>query len=72
MIINTIINITPPLIVSIAFLLASDGEGLGEDEGGGEEEEEEKEKIEEGEGEVGGNRDAVKRGDAVGRKKCVM
>ena len=93
MIIITIINITPPLIVSIAFLLASDGEGLGEDEGRGEEEEEEKidkdeeerEKREEGEGEerekrmegeweVGGNRDAVKRWDAVGKiqKECVM
>ena len=74
-IINTIINITPPLVVSIVFLLASDGEGLGEDEGRGEEEEEEKidkdeeEREKREEGEVGGNRDAVKRGDTFGRKK---
>ena len=75
MIIITIINITPPLVVSIVFLFASDGEGLSEDEGRGEEEEEEKidkdeeEREKREEGEVGGNRDAVKRGDAVGRKK---
>ena len=38
-IINTIINITPP---SVVFLVASDGEGLGEEEGRGEVNEEEK------------------------------
>ena len=59
-IINTIINITPP---SVVFLVASDGEGLGEEEGRGEvneeektDEEEEGEKSEEGKGEaVGGD-----------------
>ena len=67
-IINTVINIIPPLVVRIVFLLASDREGLGEEEGRGNVNEEEKADKEEGEkreeGEEG--EDEVRRRDAVG------
>ena len=48
-IINTIINITPPLVVRIVFLVASDGEGLNEGRRKMEEKDEEEEKEKEGE-----------------------
>ena len=42
-IINTVMNRTPPLVVCIVFLVASDGEGLNEGRRKLEEEEKEKE-----------------------------
>ena len=61
-IINTIINITPPLVVRIVFLVASDGEGLNEGRRKMEEEDKDEEEEKEKEGEDDSYVDAVSRG----------